>query len=57
MRRFLCSRNPHFGKWSFDGRSRNHRTDPHEMGEGSERSMRTVGIIPATQVKRMVVER
>ena len=35
MRRFLCSRNPHFRKWSFDGRSRNHLTAPHEMGVGS----------------------
>jgi hypothetical protein len=42
---------------SFDGRSRNHLTALHEMGEGeeeererrrrSERSMRAVGIIPA----------
>jgi hypothetical protein len=59
VRRFLCSRNPHFRKWSFDGRSRNHLTDPHDMGDGrrggevqgigsSQPSfLRAVGIIPA----------
>jgi len=36
VRRFLCSRNPHFRKWSFDGRSRNHLTDPHEARERKE---------------------
>ena len=36
VRRFLCSRNPHFRKWSFDGRSRNHLTALHEMGDGRE---------------------